>query len=83
MHHQNSVLYSILKHVPWAEFDRLVEEHGADVAVRRLTTKSQFIALLYAQLAGISSLRQLDGSNNVGQFRPLATPLLVRTVKAR
>jgi len=69
MHHQNSVLYSILKHVPWAEFDRLVEEHGADVAVRRLTTKSQFIALLYAQLAGISSLRQLVSDMQSHQAR--------------
>jgi IS4 transposase len=59
MRHQNSVFHSLLKHVPWADFDRLVEEHKADERVRRLTTKSQFAALLYAQLAGISGLRQL------------------------
>ena len=59
MRHQNSVFHSLLKHVPWADFDRLVEDHKADERVRRLTTKSQFAALLYAQLAGISSLRQL------------------------
>jgi len=59
MRHQNSVFHSLLKHVPWADFDRLVDEHKADERVRRLTTKSQFAALLYAQLAGISSLRQL------------------------
>jgi hypothetical protein len=33
--------------------------------------------------ARLAALRQLDGSNNVGQFRPLATPLLVRTVKVK
>jgi hypothetical protein len=33
--------------------------------------------------ARLSGLRQLDGSNNVGRFRPLATPLLVRTVKVK
>lgn len=60
MRHENSVFHSILKHVPWAEFDRLVEEHGADALVRRLTTKSQFVALVYGQLAGASSLRQLE-----------------------
>jgi hypothetical protein len=60
MRHQNSVFHSILKHVPWAEFDRLVGEHGADALVRRLTTKSQFVALVYGQLAGASSLRQLE-----------------------
>jgi hypothetical protein len=32
-----------------------VEEHDADVRVRRLSTKSQFLALLYGQLSGASS----------------------------
>jgi hypothetical protein len=59
MRHENSVFHSILKHVPSAEFDRLVGEHGADALVRRLTTKSQFVALVYGQLAGASSLCQL------------------------
>jgi hypothetical protein len=35
-----------------------VDEHGADWRVRQLSTKSQFVALLYAQLAGCSSLRE-------------------------
>ena len=30
-----------------------------------------------------NSLRELDGSNNVGRFRPLATPLLTRFVKLK
>jgi Transposase DDE domain/Domain of unknown function (DUF4372) len=59
MRHQNSVFHSILKQVPWDEFDRLVAEHGSDARVRRLTTKSQFVALLYGQLAGASSLREI------------------------
>lgn len=37
----------------------LVEQHGADAQVRRLTTKSQFLALLYGQLSGASSLREI------------------------
>ena len=61
MQHQNSVFHGVLKHVPWAEFDRLVEKHGADVRVRRLTTKSQFVALLYGQLSGATSLREIVG----------------------
>ena len=28
MRHQNSVFHDVLKHVPWGEFDRLVEETG-------------------------------------------------------
>jgi hypothetical protein len=59
MQHQNSVFHGVLKHVPWDAFDRLVEEHGADFRVRRLTTKSQLVALLYAQLSGASSLREI------------------------
>lgn len=31
----------------------------------------------------LNSLRQLDGSNNVGAFKPLATPLLTRMVKVK
>jgi hypothetical protein len=61
MRHQNSVFHGLLKHVPWAEFDRLVEMHGADVRVRRLTTKSQLVALLYGQLSGATSLREIVG----------------------
>ena len=58
MRHQNSVLHGLLKHVPWSVFDDLVDEHGADARVRRLSTKSQFVALLYAQLSGAVSLRE-------------------------
>jgi len=59
MRHQNSVFHSVLNHVPWPVFDRLVETHVADARVRRLTTKSQFVALLYGQLSGASSLREI------------------------
>ena len=61
MRHQNSVFHSVLKHMPWTAFDRLVEEHGADFRVRTLSTKSQLVALVYGQLAGASSLRELTG----------------------
>lgn len=60
MRHQNSVLHGLLKQIPWSAFDRLVEEHGADRRVRRLTTKSQLVALLHGQLAGAVSLREIE-----------------------
>src|SRR5260370_8000309 len=59
MRHQNSVFHGLLKHVPWDRFDRLVEGHGADARVRRLSTKGQFVALLYGQLSGAASLREI------------------------
>jgi len=61
MRHHNSVFHDLLKRVPWDVFNRLVEEHGADRRVRRLPTKSQFIALLYGQFSGALSLREIEG----------------------
>jgi hypothetical protein len=60
MPHENSVFHGILKHVPWDAFETLVRAHGADAGVRRLTTKGQFVALLYGQLSGASSLREIE-----------------------
>ncbi len=61
MRHHNSVFHDLLKRVPWDAFERLVSEHGADCRVRRLSTRDQFIALLYGQLSGGSSLREIVG----------------------
>ena len=62
MRHHNSLFHQLLKFVPWDRFDRLVDLYGADSRVRRLTTKSQLIALLYAQLSGAQSLREIEQS---------------------
>jgi len=62
MLHQNSVFHGVLKQVPWHRFDRLVDEHLADKHVRRLTTKGQLIALIYAQLSGAQSLREIEAA---------------------
>lgn len=69
MRHQNSVFHSLLKHVPWAAFEQLVATHRADRGVRQLTTKSQFVALLYAQFAGASSLRDIEAGLSSHQVR--------------
>lgn len=61
MRHKNSVFHDLLKRVPWTVFERLVDEHAADKHVRRLSTKSQFVALLYGQLSGAVSLREIAG----------------------
>lgn len=60
MRHQNSVFHQIQKHIPWSVFDRLVDDHKADHRVRRLTTRSQFLALLFGQLSGAASLREIE-----------------------
>ncbi len=60
MRHHNSVFHQVQKHVPWSVFDRLVDEHKADHRVRTLTTKSQLLALLFGQLSGSVSLREIE-----------------------
>lgn len=60
MRHHNSVLHELLKHLPWGKFEDLVEEHGSDARVRKLSTKTQLTALLFAQLSGAVSLREIE-----------------------
>ena len=61
MRHHNSVFHDLLKRVPWSTFERLVAAHGADHRVRRLRSRDQLIALLYGQLSGSGSLREIVG----------------------
>lgn len=69
MRHHNSVLHGLTKHIPWAAFDRLVDEHEADWRTRKLSTKSQLIALIYGQLAGAASLREIEAGLSSHQAR--------------
>jgi IS4 transposase len=59
MRHQNSVFHSLLNHVPWHRLAEIVEKHGADDLARKLSTKRHLIALLYGQLSGAMSLREI------------------------
>jgi hypothetical protein len=67
--HSNTVFRDILKLVPWTEFDQLVEKHGTDDLVRSFTTRRQLLALLYGQLSGASSLRDIEASMSSHQAR--------------
>lgn len=69
MRHQNSVFHDLLKLIPWGQFDRLVDEHGSDDLVRKFTTRQQLIALLYGQVSGASSLREIEGTMASHQAR--------------
>lgn len=59
MLHQNTVIHEVLKHLPWYWLDRAVEKYSADNLSRRLTTKQHVIALLYGQMSGATSLREI------------------------
>jgi Transposase DDE domain/Domain of unknown function (DUF4372) len=60
MRHENSLMHDVLKPMPWGAFGRLVDEHGADQGVRKLTTRSQFVALAHGRLSGAQSLRDIE-----------------------
>src|SRR5262249_37828603 len=61
--HQNSVFHDLVKLIPWAVFDGLVEEHGTDELVRKFKTRHQLIALLFGQLTGANSLRAIESTS--------------------
>ncbi len=62
MQHKTTLMHELLKPMPWGRLDRLVELHGADKGVRRLSTKSQRLALLQAQSSGAVSLREIEAT---------------------
>jgi hypothetical protein len=67
MQHRNTVLHRIVSHVRWHRFDAHVDRHGSDKHVRTLSTRTQFIAMAYGQLAGADSLREtVTGFNSQG-----------------
>lgn len=84
MRHQNSVLHGLLKQIPWSRFEELVDEHGTDARVRRLSTKSQLVALLYGQLSGSTSLREIEAglSSHAGQLYHLGAREVSRSTLA-
>jgi hypothetical protein len=84
MRHHNTVLHAILKLVPWHVLDRLVDEFDANKKVRRLTTQDQFVALLYAQLAGAQSLRAIvaDFASHASKLYHLGTGEVSRSTLA-
>jgi hypothetical protein len=60
--HTNTVFHDVLKLLPWSTFEGLVEQYGTDSLVRRFTTKRQLTALLFGQLSGAQSLRDIEAS---------------------
>lgn len=60
MRHQNIVFHEVMKHIPWAVVDRAVEKHEADRDCREVEAKPHLIAMLFAQLFGSRSLRDIE-----------------------
>jgi IS4 transposase len=58
--HQHIVFHGLLKHIPWMVLDRLVDEHNAEPDPRGLKARAHLIAMLYGQLCGARSLREIE-----------------------
>lgn len=62
--HSISRLQQVLGALPRAAFNRSVARHQGDRHVKRFTCWDQLVAMLYVQLSGASSLRQLEAGFN-------------------
>lgn len=59
MQSQSTVFHDFVKRLPWHVFDRLVRENGCDELVRTFSTRHQLLAVLFGQLSGAASLRDI------------------------
>ena len=73
MRHQNIVFHSLLKQIPWASFDRLVDQHGANKDDRSIKCKAHLIAMLLGQFCGSHGLREIAAilQSHVGKLHHL------------
>ncbi len=59
MKHHNSVFQQLLKVIPRHQFQKVVDRHNGDHRVRKLSCWIQLVAMMFAQLAGRISIRDL------------------------
>jgi hypothetical protein len=79
--HQTIVFHGLLKQIPWAVFDRLVDEHDGDWDARMVKSKAHLIAMLYAQLCGARGLREIETNlrSHAGKLRHLGGSTMSRS----
>lgn len=80
MPHQTIVFHGLLKQIPWAVFDRLVDEHDGDWDARVVKSKAHLIAMLYAQFCGARGLREIETNlkSHAGKLRHLGGSTMSR-----
>jgi hypothetical protein len=67
--HYNTVFHQMLDIFPRHQFQKVVNRHRGDYRVRRLRCWDQFVHLLYAQLSGRESMRDLVSGIRCFGFR--------------
>jgi hypothetical protein len=60
--HQNIVFHGLLKQIPWATFDRLVEQLDTDRDERAIGSKAHLLAMLFGQFCHARSLREIEAN---------------------
>jgi hypothetical protein len=73
MNRVSSIFAQIMKFFPRSVFDAAVKQHGAEKHAKGMTCWSQFIALMFCQLGGTRSLREIIGglAASEGELRHL------------
>jgi IS4 transposase len=69
MKHTNSIFHQILEFIPRKTFQAIVDKYQGDRRTRSLTCWDQMLALIFCQLSGRSSLRDIVTSFNSQQTR--------------
>jgi putative transposase len=64
MRYSDSILGDLLKPISRRWFDALVDRHDGDAYDKSFGSWDHFVALLYAQLGGVQSLRGLEAAWN-------------------
>jgi len=64
MNYSNTIFNQLLNFLPRQHFNQLVEEYQADKYTKNMTVWNQFIAMLYAQVTGKDSLREIETGFN-------------------
>ena len=59
MKYSNTILHQLLKHLPRYQFQKAVTRHQGDRRIRTLSCWNQMVALLFGQLSGRQSLRDV------------------------
>jgi putative transposase len=64
-----SLFQQIIKSLPRRKIDAIIATHGSDKWMKRFSTYDHLVAMIYAQLSGQTSLRDLEVSYNASPAR--------------
>jgi len=67
--HENTVFRQLTDRLPWGVLDRLIRQTRADKGVREFHTKDLLLTLLFAQVSGLESLRDIEAALESQQAR--------------